>query len=101
MADNLIQLGSFDSSPPPAPVFEIDPVCRMKVMPQTAAGQYEYRGKTYYFCATRCLERFRADPEKFLSPPKPAVSSPQKAIPYTCPMHPEVRQIGPGACPKC
>ncbi|MFZ1803212.1 MAG: YHS domain-containing protein, partial [Nitrospira sp.] len=40
---------------------EIDPVCGMTVQPATAAGSYEYRGKTYYFCATRCLEKFRAD----------------------------------------
>ena len=103
--DNLVQLGSFSStptSPLPPPVFEIDPVCKMKVLPQTAAARYEYQGKTYYFCATRCRDRFEADPEQFLRPQeKASPSSDSAAIPYTCPMHPEVRQIGPGSCPKC
>jgi Cu+-exporting ATPase len=85
-------------------VFETDPVCHMQVMPATAAGKYDYKGKTYYFCNPRCLERFRQDPERFLAPPKSEITSPQPEIStttYTCPMHPEVRQIGPGACPKC
>src|SRR5215467_3326093 len=84
-------------------LFEIDPVCHMSVMPETAAGKYEYKGKTYYFCNPRCLERFRADPEQFLGAAKPEPLDPksaQSAI-YVCPMHPEVRQIGPGTCPKC
>ena len=78
-------------------IFEIDPVCHMSVMPETAAGKYEYKGKTYYFCNPRCLDRFRANPEQFLTPSKPEISH----ATYTCPMHPEVRQIGPGSCPKC
>jgi len=87
-------------------VFEIDPVCHMNVMPETAAGKYDYKGKTYYFCNPRCLERFRANPEQFLNPGgssrQPAAPSPAAAtVPYTCPMHPEVRQMGPGTCPKC
>jgi P-type Cu+ transporter len=74
----------------------------MNVMPETAAGKYEYKGKTYYFCNPRCLERFRADPEQFLgnTGTKESVPSSPYAI-YVCPMHPEVRQSGPGACPKC
>src|SRR5437867_11909606 len=73
----------------------------MRVLPETAAGQYEYQGTTYYFCATRCLDRFRADPAAFLKSeiPRPATEIP--AAIYTCPMDPEVRQKGPGACPKC
>ena len=102
MAD-LVQLGSFSDSPKPT-VFETDPVCKMKVMPETAAAKYDYKGKTYYFCAQRCMERFRANPEQFLNPqpaaPKPQVAASDDAI-YTCPMHPEVRQHGPGSCPKC
>jgi Cu+-exporting ATPase len=74
----------------------------MKVLPQTAAARYEHGGKTYYFCATRCMERFRANPEQFLTPKKESQPSPKSsAVPYTCPMHPEVRQMGPGSCPKC
>src|SRR6185295_5752261 len=81
----------------------------MNVMPETAAGKFEYKGKTYYFCNPRCLERFRANPEKFLGGtqmdhgPWTMVHGPSDAplSPYTCPMHPEVRQLGPGVCPKC
>ncbi|HSA88094.1 MAG TPA: YHS domain-containing protein, partial [Nitrospira sp.] len=46
---------------------EIDPICGMTVDPARAAGQYDYKGKTYYFCAVSCLERFRADPERALN----------------------------------
>lgn len=78
---------------------ETDPVCGMTVSPATAAGQYVYQDKTYYFCATGCLDRFRLAPEKFLNPQKPEAQPAD--IEYTCPMHPEVLQIGPGTCPKC
>jgi P-type Cu+ transporter len=83
-------------------LFEIDPVCHMNVMPETAAARYDYKGKTYYFCNARCLERFKANPEQFLSPVKPVQIEPavSGAI-YTCPMHPEIRQPKPGACPRC
>src|SRR5437016_6418678 len=85
-------------------LFEIDPVCHMHVMPETAAAQYEYKGKTYYFCNPRCRDRFTANPEQFLAPVKLESPQPKTEISdgiYTCPMHPEVRQRGPGACPKC
>src|SRR5262252_8686241 len=100
--DELVQLGSIGSAPKP-PVFEIDPVCHMRVMPETAAGKYDYKGKTYYFCNPRCLERFRANPEQFLEKAKPQVplAKSEASVVYTCPMHPEIRQIGPGACPIC
>jgi Cu+-exporting ATPase len=78
----------------------IDPVCGMTVDPNNAAGSYEYKGKTYYFCATHCLHRFQKDPESFLGPkaePTPAI----KARKYTCPMHPEIIRDGPGSCPIC
>jgi Cu+-exporting ATPase len=78
---------------------EIDPVCGMTVSPATAAGKYDYRNKTYYFCAAGCLNRFRLDPEKYLNPKKQ--EDQPAGIEYTCPMHPEVVQIGPGSCPKC
>ena len=85
---------------------EIDPVCGMTVQPATAAGSHEYRGKKYYFCAARCLDKFRADPEYHLTPPeqripKPARTSAVESVTYVCPMDPEVSQKGPGACPKC
>ncbi len=80
-----------------------DPVCDMDVEPSSAAGSYEYKGVTYYFCCEPCLERFRAAPEEFLNPAK-SVPQPAEAPPgtdYTCPMDPEVHQEIPGACPKC
>jgi P-type Cu+ transporter len=85
-------------------LFETDPVCKMQVMPETAAAKYDHQGRTYYFCATRCMERFKANPQQFLTPPAPKseIRNPPSEIPYyTCPMHPEVRQLGPGSCPKC
>ncbi|HKY23329.1 MAG TPA: heavy metal translocating P-type ATPase [Vicinamibacterales bacterium] len=83
---------------------EIDPVCGMTVDPVNAAGRFDHRGHTYYFCGKGCLERFKADPEKYVGtakiddkPAEPADASAE----YTCPMHPEVRQKGPGSCPIC
>jgi Cu+-exporting ATPase len=78
----------------------------MKVDPQHAAATTNYQGRPYYFCCKGCLTKFEADPEKYLHPqakPEPmAPPAPGAAkVEYTCPMHPEVRQIGPGACPKC
>jgi Cu+-exporting ATPase len=97
---NLIQLGGLQPTHPPA--FEIDPVCKMRVLPETAVAQYDYNGKTYYFCATRCMERFKANPSAFLKADTPApINAASSDVIYTCPMHPEVRQKGPGSCPKC
>src|SRR5688572_10587457 len=74
----------------------------MSIAPSDAVGHVEHRGHTYYFCNQSCLERFSAAPESFLSPaPAPSVAAGADTREYTCPMDPEVRQIGPGACPKC
>jgi Cu+-exporting ATPase len=87
-----------------------DPVCGMMVDPQKAAGKVEHAGKTYFFCSPRCQERFEKEPEKFLATPGTAgmehahpTTPPASAqnIRYTCPMHPEIVQIGPGSCPIC
>ena len=89
--------------PAAAPEAVRDPVCGMTVDPQQAAGSVTYQGETYYFCSKGCAAKFQADPEKYLQPA--AASEPMQPAPvgveYTCPMHPEVRQIGPGSCPKC
>ncbi len=77
-----------------------DPVCGMIVDPHTAEHRAEHGGRTYYFCAARCREKFVAGPEAYLGGRKPAPPAPAGAI-YTCPMHPEVQQAGPGDCPKC
>jgi Cu+-exporting ATPase len=78
----------------------IDPVCGMRVDPENAKHRAVYRGRDYFFCSGRCRERFAAEPEKFLGARQPAPAAPAGAI-YTCPMHPEVRQAGPGSCPIC
>jgi Cu+-exporting ATPase len=79
----------------------VDPVCGMTITPEDAAGHVEYRGRTYYFCAESCLERFRANPQAFVGDgPRPAAPAVAGAT-YVCPMDPEVRQPEPGACPKC
>jgi Cu+-exporting ATPase len=99
---DLLQIGQ-----PPPPDEErpgetfIDPVCGMTVVPP-GAGSYEFGGQTYHFCSRHCLEKFRARPEAFLHDgerPEPPAAPPGTT--YTCPMHPEVVQEGPGACPKC
>jgi len=84
----------------------IDPVCGMTVQPATAAGSYEYQGKTYYFCATSCLTKFRTDPIHYLTLPEqrmprvmPVPSS--GVVEYICPMDPEVLETQPGACRIC
>jgi len=86
----------------------------MTVDPLKAAGKVEHTGRTYYFCSQRCAERFTEDPEKFLAAPGtsdmerahghtavPPGGAPASNLRYTCPMHPEIIQIGPGSCPKC
>ena len=82
----------------------LDPVCGMTVDPNRAAGSYEYKGTTYYFCSTHCVHRFREDPEKFLKPvaPQPVqIEHPRPTQKYTCPMHPEIVRDAPGSCPIC
>ncbi|CAL1240930.1 Silver exporting P-type ATPase [Candidatus Methylocalor cossyra] len=79
-----------------------DPVCGMPVHPAKAAGEVEHGGQKYAFCSSACATKFKADPERYLSPAKPEVRpGGAERMEFTCPMHPEVRQIGPGACPKC
>ncbi|WP_417021213.1 heavy metal translocating P-type ATPase [Bradyrhizobium algeriense] len=78
-----------------------DPVCGMSVDPATSKHRFDYRGETFHFCSAGCRTKFAADPVSYLekdSRPKAAV--PEGAI-YTCPMHPEIRQVGPGSCPIC
>ncbi len=85
-----------------------DPVCGMEVTPRHAAGgSADHVGTTYWFCSPGCRQRFIADPAAFAvrAPSLPQIPPPgappaDERI-YTCPMHPEVRQKGPGACPKC
>ncbi len=82
----------------------IDPVCGMKVKVATAKHVSEHAGHTYYFCNPKCLAKFTTEPDHYLKPAevveRPA-PPPAPGTIYTCPMHPEVRQHGPGSCPIC
>jgi Cu+-exporting ATPase len=108
---------------------ERDPVCGMKVNSATAKHQYEHSGKNNYFCSAGCVEKFKADPAKYLELRSPSLVKPSLVKPslvkpglvklspaasthafdgsatagvaYVCPMCPEVRQSKPGACPSC
>ena len=79
-----------------------DPVCGMSVDPASASHHAVHGGETFHFCSARCREKFVADPQKYLAPASqaPAASVPAGTI-YTCPMHPQIRQEGPGTCPIC
>jgi Cu+-exporting ATPase len=99
----------------------IDPVCGMEVAPEKSAGTVQHNGKSYLFCSKGCVQKFSADPERYLSTPpnlrnmagssqptlvqlgspKPAEKSNPNAATYVCPMDPEVRESKPGACPVC
>jgi len=83
----------------PAPGGALDPVCGMTVDPHTAKHRADHLGHPYYFCSAGCRARFVADPDKYLGEraPEPVIEG---AI-YTCPMHPEIRRVGPGTCPIC
>lgn len=77
-----------------------DPVCGMTVDPHTAKHTSEHEGRPYNFCSAGCRTKFQADPERYLAP-RPPEAAPVAGAIYTCPMHPEVRQEGPGSCPIC
>ncbi|EKV28861.1 Copper-translocating P-type ATPase [Caenispirillum salinarum AK4] len=79
-----------------------DPVCGMSVDPAATQHHHQHDGSTYHFCSARCANAFIADPDKYLNTSeKQEQPAPQKGVIYTCPMHPEIRQEGPGTCPKC
>lgn len=78
-----------------------DPVCGMDVNPSAAAAHQEHEGKPYSFCSLKCAAKFRADPAQYLQPARATVPPRASLDIYTCPMHPPVRQVGPGSCPIC
>ena len=78
----------------------IDPVCGMTVDPHKTPHRAEHAGHPYYFCSAGCRSKFVADPARYLGEVKEPESVPEGTI-YTCPMHPEIRQVGPGSCPIC
>ena len=79
-----------------------DPVCGMTIDPHATAHRHQHAGRTYYFCSAGCLQKFAAAPDQYIEPSQARAPAPlpEGAI-YTCPMHPQVRQIGPGSCPIC
>ncbi|APG07368.1 Cu+-exporting ATPase [Bradyrhizobium elkanii] len=79
----------------------LDPVCGMTVDPATSKHHFTHHGETFHFCSAGCRTKFAADPAKYLAKEKaPEPATPAGTI-YTCPMHPEIRQVGPGSCPIC
>ncbi|WP_316163678.1 heavy metal translocating P-type ATPase [Bradyrhizobium sp. SZCCHNRI20481] len=78
----------------------IDPVCGMSVDPATSKHRFEHEGHTFHFCSAGCRTRFAADPDKYRGERESPPAMPAGTI-YTCPMHPEIRQVGPGTCPIC
>lgn len=79
----------------------VDPVCRMHMEDKDAVSTSFHRGITYYFCSKSCKEDFDGNPEAHILEKSGALSGKVPGGNYTCPMHPEIRQPGPGSCPKC
>jgi len=77
-----------------------DPVCGMTVDPATSKHHFDHAGTTYHFCSAGCRSKFAVDPAKYLAP-KPETAPAKPGALYTCPMHPQIRQVGPGGCPIC
>jgi Cu+-exporting ATPase len=88
-----------------------DPVCGMEVETHSAAHKLQLGGAIYYFCSSRCLEKFKSDPDRYLSPanhdpadqrpPLGEIHEADQGTIWTCPMHPQIRRNGPGQCPIC
>ncbi len=96
-----------EKSAQPADPNLLDPVCGMRVT-ATSPHHLQYQEKNWYFCNPRCVEKFRADPERYLQPQLHTLTTPLATDSfatdhndYICPMHPEVKQTGAGTCPKC
>jgi Cu+-exporting ATPase len=79
----------------------IDPVCGMSVDPHTTPHRHTHQGQPYYFCSAGCRSKFAADPARYLAPTAASATPVPAGAIYTCPMHPQIRQVGPGACPIC
>src|SRR4249920_171278 len=93
--------GSARTASPPA--IATDPVCGMPADIATPKYKPSFGGSTWYFCSKHCLDKFAADPGHYAKTkrePAPVTEALPGAV-YTCPMHPEIQQQGPGSCPKC
>ncbi len=94
--------GSHDKNAAPDTAHAVtDPVCGMQVDPDKSPHHAQHDGQTFHFCSARCRERFEADPEKFLNAGDAQHDAEPKGTIFTCPMHPQIRQEGPGTCPIC
>src|SRR3954454_6806946 len=78
-----------------------DPVCGMTVDPATSKHRFDHHGETFHFCSAGCRTKFTADPAKYLAKDKASEPAMPAGTIYTCPMHPQIRQVGPGSCPIC
>jgi P-type Cu+ transporter len=78
-----------------------DPVCGMRVDPHMTQHRHRHEGRTYYFCSGGCLAKFKGDPMQYLDKSTKSAPSLPEGTTYTCPMHPQIRQVGPGSCPIC
>ena len=88
--------------PEPSSAQVIDPVCGMKVDPSTTQHHFEFKGQPFYFCSAGCLQKFTASPSRYLKAEAKSISAPEQSTAiYTCPMHLQIRQVGPGNCPIC
>ncbi len=89
-----------DTTEAPDAMTAKDPVCGMTVQLDQGKPSRKYEGETYHFCSQKCHDKFAADPEAYLGDKPAQVAMPAGTI-YTCPMHPEIEQVGPGDCPIC
>ncbi|MEA2791098.1 MAG: P-type Cu+ transporter [Acetobacteraceae bacterium] len=78
-----------------------DPVCGMPVAVETSRHRHDHNGATFHFCSAGCRTKFAGAPERYLKPAGAAPKPVKAGAIYTCPMHPQIRQIGPGSCPIC
>src|SRR5690606_14896146 len=98
--DHLGERGGAHHVQAAAPEGLRDPVCGMAVSPDSPYFA-DHAGHTYHFCSAKCQGKFAAEPQRYLTPQPALQAATTENVEYTCPMHPEVRQIGPGTCPKC
>lgn len=78
-----------------------DPVCGMTVVPDTAKHQSQYDSQSWFFCSSHCKSKFDQNPQQYLNDQQQPEQPATPGTMYTCPMHPEIRQQGPGDCPIC
>lgn len=79
-----------------------DPVCDMSVSPSSAKGQVLYQNTKFYFCSLKCKDKFETKPEEYVAKQEIKIAKESsQSVEYTCPMHPQIRKMGPGSCPIC